>query len=65
MAPRKRIEKLAVLVDTTPETLAEVMGDVLSDTVDELHTYKPRVWGRIARGIRRHRKVSVGACGGM
>jgi hypothetical protein len=64
MGPRRRIKKLAVLVDTTPETLVEVMGDVLSDTVNELQTYKPKVCGRIARDIRRHRQMNVGACGG-
>jgi len=63
MAPRRRIEKLAVLVGTTPETLVEVMGDVLSDTVGELQTYKPRACGRIARDIRRHRQMNFGACG--
>jgi hypothetical protein len=64
MAPKRRIEKLAVLVDTTPETLVEVMGDVLSDTVGELQTYKPRACARIARDIRRHRQMSLGTCGG-
>jgi galactose-1-phosphate uridylyltransferase len=61
MAPKRRIKKLAALVDTTPETLAEVIGDVLRETVNELQTYEPRACGRIARDIRRHRKTNAGA----
>jgi len=64
MAPRRRIKKLAVLMDTTPETLVEVMGDVLRETVDELQKYKPRACGRMARDIRRHRQMNPGASGG-
>jgi hypothetical protein len=60
MASKKRIKKLAVLVDTTPETLGEVMGDVLRETVNELHTYKPQACQRIARDIRKHRKMNRG-----
>jgi hypothetical protein len=64
MAPKRRIKKLAALVDSTPETLAEVAGDVLRETVDELQRYKPNAGGRIARDICRHRKTSPGAGGG-
>ena len=64
MAPRRRIKKLAVLADTTPEMLIEVMGDVLRETVDELQMYKPRACGRMAREIRRHRQMKPGTCGG-
>jgi hypothetical protein len=62
MAPRRHIKKLAVLVDTTPEALVEIMGDVFSETIHELQMYKPRACGRIARDIRRHRQMNgVGA----
>jgi hypothetical protein len=60
MAQKRRIKRLATLVDTTPETLAEVIGDVLRETVNELQSYKPRAGGRIARDIRRHRRISSG-----
>jgi hypothetical protein len=63
MAAKKRIKKLAALVDTTPEVLAEAIGDVLRETVNELQTYKPRSCRRIARGIHRHRKANPGARG--
>jgi hypothetical protein len=63
MAAKKHIKKLAALVDATPDTLAEVIGDVLSETIDELQIYKPRACRRIARDIRRHRKANPGACG--
>jgi hypothetical protein len=63
MVVKRRIRKLADLVDTTPETLAEVIGDVFRETVSELQTYKPRACGRIARDIRRHRKTNAGVCG--
>jgi hypothetical protein len=64
MAPRRRVKKLAVLVDTTPEMLMDIMGDVFSETISELQTYKPRVCGRLARDIRRHRQMTCGVCGG-
>ena len=57
----RRIKKLAALVNTTPETLAEVIGDVLRETVNELQTYEPRAGARIARGIRGHQKMNPGA----
>ena len=57
MAPRRRMKKLAVLVDSTPEILQEVIGAVLRETVTELQTNRPRAAGRIARDIRRHRKA--------
>ena len=65
MAPKRRIRKLAVLVDATPEMLVEIMGDVFSETINELQVYKPRACGRIARDIRRHRQVNIGVCGGV
>ena len=64
MAPRRRIRKLAALVDATPDMLVEVMGDVLSEAIDELQTYKPRTCGHIARDIRSHRKMDPDADGG-
>jgi hypothetical protein len=63
MAPTRRIQKLAVLVDTTPEMLVEIMGDVFSETINELQTYKPRACGRLARDIHRHR-MNLAVCGG-
>jgi hypothetical protein len=57
MAPRRRMKKLAVLVDSTPEILQEVIGVVLRETVTELQTNRPRAAGRIARDIRRHRRA--------
>ena len=64
MAPRRRIKKLAVLVDTTPEMLVEVMGDVLSETIEELQTNKPGTCGHLARDIRTHRRMNPDAGGG-
>ncbi len=64
MAPRRRIQKLAVRVGTTPDTLAEVVGDVLRETVNELQTYRPRGCGRMARDIHRHRQVNLDDGGG-
>jgi hypothetical protein len=61
MAPRRRIKKLAVLVDTTPEVLVEIMGDVFSETINELQMYKPRACGRIARDIPRRAAALRGA----
>ncbi len=74
MAPRRRIRRLAVLVDTTPDRapkcgimhlgtqmLVEIMGDVFSETINELQTYKPRACGRIARDIRPTRSGAAGA----
>ena len=59
MAPKRRIRKLAALVDTAPETLVQVIGDVLRDTVHELRTCQPRAGGHIMRNIRRHRQVNA------
>lgn len=53
MAPKRRIKKLAALVETTPETLTEVIGDILHETVNERQRYKPRAAGRMARGVGR------------
>lgn len=61
MAPKRRISRLAALVDSTPETLTEAMEDVLRETVDELQTYKPRACRRIVGDLRRHRKRHSGA----
>ena len=58
MAPKRRIRRLAALVNTAPETLAEVIGDVLRDTVKELQMYEPGTGRRIAGDIRRHRKTN-------
>jgi hypothetical protein len=65
MASKRRIKKLAALVGTTPETLAEVIGDVLRDTVNELRACMPKAGRRIAQGIRRHRKMDSGAWRGV
>jgi hypothetical protein len=65
MAPKRRIEKLAALVHTTPETLKEVIDDVLRETVNELRTDEPRAGGRIARDVRRHRKTGSSARASM
>ncbi len=65
MAQRRRIRKLAVLVDAAPETLLAVIGDVRRETVNELQTYKPGVCERVARAIRRHRQIDPGVCRGM
>jgi len=65
MAPKRRIKKLAALVHTTPETLTEVIGDVLRETVSELQTYEPRTGGRVAGDIRRHRKTNSETWGGI
>ncbi len=61
MAPKRRMKRLAALVRTTPETLTEVMGAVLCETVHELRTYEPSACGRIARDIRRHRRINMAA----
>ena len=63
MGTKRRIKKLAALVGATPETLAEVIGDVLREIANELQTYKPRACGHIARDIHRHRKVNPGTGG--
>jgi hypothetical protein len=65
MAPKRRIRKLAALVHTTPETLTEVIGDVLRETVNELQRYKPSAGGRVARDIRRHRRIDSGVWEGL
>jgi len=64
MAPKRRIKKLAALVNATPDMLAEVIGDLLCETVTELQMYKPRAYGRVTSGIHRHRKTNPGASAG-
>jgi len=59
MAPKRRIRRLAALVNTTPETLVQVIGDVLGDTVHELRACQSRAGGRIVRNIRRHRRKNA------
>ncbi|MCU0914589.1 MAG: hypothetical protein MUC88_08510 [Planctomycetes bacterium] len=57
MAVKGRIRQLAVLVNTMPETLAEVMGDMSREALNELQAYNPKACGRMVRSIRRHRKL--------
>jgi hypothetical protein len=59
MTPKRRIRKLAALVGTTPETLTEVIGDALRDTINELQIRKPKADRRIARRLRRRRKKNA------
>jgi hypothetical protein len=58
MTPKRRIQKLAALVDAAPNVVAEVVADVLHETVNELRTYKPGTCRRVVQGIRKHQKNS-------
>jgi len=59
MAVKGRIQQLAVLVNTTPETLVEIMGDMSRETLNELQVRNPRAGGRVARNLRRHRRMQA------
>ncbi len=59
MTPKRRIGKLAALVGTTPETLTEVIGDALRDTIHEVQIRKRKAGRRIVRRLRRRRKKNV------
>jgi len=61
MAPKKRMRRLAVLVNSPTRTLTEVLKDILRETVGELESHHPRVYGRIARDLRRRHKSTPGA----
>ncbi len=61
MTPKRRISKLAARMGTTPETLTEVIGDALRDTINELQIRKSKAGRRLVRRLRRRRKKNADA----